>query len=66
MKAPKKWECPTCGFVSDRSKTFNVGGLGFARCFKCYSPIKERKEWSEWYRAAMKKQFGDSKGEEKK
>jgi uncharacterized C2H2 Zn-finger protein len=65
MKAPKRWECPTCGFVSDKSKTFKVGGFGFARCFKCYSPVKESKQWSEWYNAEMRRRYGKPKGEAK-
>lgn len=55
MKAPKRYKCLECGSKSSRSKTLHVGGIGFARCFKCKGRVTETEEWLNWYNEETKK-----------
>lgn len=61
MKSPKKYECLECGFKSNRSRTLNVGFIGFARCFKCKGKVKETEQWLKWYQKEMDKFYANKK-----
>ena len=52
-KRPKRFECLSCGFVSDRYKQMKFPSMSFAICFKCRGKLKEREEWIDYNRKIM-------------
>lgn len=47
-RAPKRYECKSCGHKTSSPKTVKLGGIGFYVCRMCGGSIKERDVYIEW------------------
>lgn len=48
--SPKRYACKECGHISNRTRTYTMGGIGFARCWECGDTVKTRPVYEEWMR----------------
>lgn len=47
-RAPKRYECKSCGYQTSSPKTLKMGYVSIWVCNKCGGKIKEREVYVEW------------------